>query len=259
VWLFTLASRSLERLTRGYSGVRPVGWSADGKRVAYLTMENGGTPQAKRTLTWMPADLSAPPQRIPIQIPNGTQVEDATLRRSTDLILVRSRGYGAPGDLWVTSPPPPGDSVRTARPFVVTDADEETPRLSPDGRWVAYASNETGQFEVYARAADGSGGRVSLSAGPGSEPAWTADGRGLFYRGEARMHFIAFANSTSLEVARRDSLFSDVYRKETLAVAYDVFPDGQSLLMQKAGGTGSRSPIVVLNWPALLRKGAVKR
>ena len=259
VWLFTLASRSLERVTSGYSGVRALGWSDDGKRLAYLTMENGGTPQSKRTITWVPWDLSAPPQRISVRIPDGTQVEDATLHNSTDLIVVRTRGYGAPGDLWVAPPVPPGDSVRQARPFVVTDADEETPRLSPDGRWVAYASNETGQFEVYARAADGTGGRVSLSAGFGAEPVWTPDGRGLYFRGEGRMHFVALANDAILQVVRRDTLFADPYRRESLAVPYDVFPDGKSLLMQKPSGTSSRSPIVVLNWPGLLRKGGEKR
>ena len=259
VWLFTLASRSLERLTSRYSGVRALGWSADGKRVAYLTMENGGTPQAKRTIAWVPWDLSTPPQRIPVRIPDGTQVEDATLRTSTDLIVVRSRGYGAPGDLWVAPSPPAGDSVRQARPFVVTEADEETPRLSPDGRWVAYASNETGQFEVYARAADGTGGRVSLSAGFGAEPVWTPDGRGLYFRGEGRMHFVALKGGAALEVVRRDTLFADPYRRETLALQYDVFPDGQTLLMQKPSGTGSRSPIVVLNWPGLLRQGKGSR
>ena len=261
VWLFTVASRSLERLTSGFSGVRALGWSADGRRVAYLTMENGGTAQQKRTITWLPWDLSAPPQRIPVRIPDGTRVEDATLSSSTDLVVVRSRGYGAPGDLWVAPPPPPGDSVRQARPFVVTDADEETPRLSPDGRWVAYASNETGQFEVYARAADGTGGRVSISAGFGAEPVWTPDGRGLYFRGPQRMHFVALTSGAGLEVVRRDTLFVDPYRRESLSVPYDVFPDGQSLLMQKPSGQRSPYPIVVLNWPALLtqRNGSVPR
>jgi eukaryotic-like serine/threonine-protein kinase len=256
VWLFTLASRSLERLTNGYSGVRPLAWSDDGQRVAYLTVKGWATAQATRTITWVPADLSSPPQLLPVRIPNGTQVEDATLRGTTEQIVVRSRGYGAPGDLWVVSPPPPGDSVRPARPFVVTDADEETPRLSPDGRWVAYASNETGRFEVYARATDGSGGRIPLSAGPGAEPVWSPDGRGLYYRGDTRVHFVAFGNGPTLEVVRRDTLFADGYRRETLAVSYDVFPDGRSLLMQKPAGLGGRSPIVVLNWPSLLRERA---
>ncbi|MEQ1690615.1 MAG: protein kinase [Gemmatimonas sp.] len=259
VWLFALASRSLERLTSGFSGVRPLGWSADGRRIAYLTMEQPGTPQAKRIITWVPWDLSSPPQRIPVRTPDGSQVEDATLRSSTDLLVFRSRGYGAPGDLWVAGPPPAGDTVRQARPFVVTDADEETPRLSPDGRWVAYASNETGQFEVYARAADGTGGRVSLSAGYGAEPVWTPDGRGLYFRGEGRMHFVALTSGTTLEVMRHDTLFVDPYRRESLAIPYDVFPDGQSLLMQKPGGTSSRYPIVVLNWMGLLRQGGAKR
>jgi hypothetical protein len=124
---------------------------------------------------------------------------------------------------------------------------------------VAYASNETGQFEVYARATDGTGGRVSLSAGEGAEPVWAPDGRGLFYRGEGRMHFVGLSSGPTLEVVRRDTLFADPYRRETLAVSYDVFPDGQSLLMQKPLETGSRSPIVVLNWPGLLRRAGAAR
>jgi hypothetical protein len=112
---------------------------------------------------------------------------------------------------------------------------------------------------VYARAADGTGGRVSLSAGYGAEPAWTPDGRGLYFRGESRMHFVALKSGATLEVVRRDTLFADPYRRAALDVPYDVFPDGQTLLMQKAVGTGGRAPIVVLNWPGLLRRGAVKR
>ena len=122
----------------------------------------------------------------------------------------------------------------------------------------AYASNETGQFEVYARAADVTGGRVSLSGGFGAEPVWTPDGRGLYFRGEGRMHFVALMSGATLQVVRHDTLFADPYRRESLAVPYDVFPDGQSLLMQQLSGTNSRSPIVVLNWPGLLRKGGEK-
>jgi eukaryotic-like serine/threonine-protein kinase len=254
LWLFSLASRSLQRLTRAFSGVRSLGWSADGRRVAYLALDAAGTPQGGRSIAWVPWDLSAAPERVPVRIPDGSRIEDASLRGSTDLIFMRTRGYQSPGDLWVASAAPAGDSIRQARPFVVTDADEQTPRLSPDGRWVAYISNETGQFEVYARAADGSGGRVSLSAGYGAEPAWAPDGRGLYFRGEGRMHFLALASGATLDVVRRDTLFVDPYRREILATPYDVFPDGQSLLMQKPSGTGSRAPIVVLNWPGLIRQ-----
>ena len=259
VWLFALASRSLERLTSDFSGIRPLGWSADGQRVAYLMIENGGTLQAKATIAWVPWDLSTAPRRIPVHTPNGTQVEDATLSSATDIIVVRTQGYGAPGDLWVAPPLPAGDSVRQTRPFVVTDADDETPRLSPDGRWVAYASNETGQFELYARAADGTGGRISLSGGFGAEPVWTPDGRGLYFRGDDRMHFLALKGGAALEVVRHDTLFADPYRRVYLHTSYDVFPDGKSLLMQKPSGTSSRAPIVVLNWLGLLRQGGAKR
>ena len=135
-WLLSLASRSMERLTSRYSGVSPLTWSADGKRVAYLSVENGGISQQKRTIVWVPWDLSTPPQRMPVRVPDGTQIEDATLRSTADLVFLRPRGYGAPGDLCVAPPHPAGDTVRQARPFVVTEADKETPRLSPDGRVV---------------------------------------------------------------------------------------------------------------------------
>jgi hypothetical protein len=58
----------------------------------------------------------------------------------------------------------------------------------------------------------------------------------------------------AFEVLRRDSLFVDEYRTEVLNVAYDVFPDGRSLLMQKPSGTSTGEPVVVLNWPALLKR-----
>ena len=100
---------------------------------------------------------------------------------------------------------------------------------------------------------------MSPSAGFGAEPEWTPDGHGLYFRGEGRMHFVVLKGGAALEILRRDTLFADPYRRETLAVPYDVFPDGQTLLMQKPSGTSSRSPIVVLNWPGLLRQGGAKR
>ena len=254
VWLFTIGNQSLERLTSNFSGVRPLGWSADGRRVAYLAMDYPGSPRQRRTLAWIPADQSAPPQRVEVRIPDSSRVEDATIYRGMDLIGIRTGGYGRPGDLWVASAPADTTQHWTARPFLVTPADEETPRLSPDGRWMAYTSNETGVYEVYVRPSSGTGGRVAISAGPGAEPVWARDGSGLFYRGVNRMLFVTLREGQTPAVVRRDTLFADVYRKETLSIGYDVFPDGRSLLMQKPSGSISRQPVMILNWPALLSR-----
>ena len=262
VWLLTIASRSIERVTNNFAGVRPIGWSRDGRRIAYLANDTLRSAARRRTIAWVPWDQSAPPTLIRVVVPDGSGVEDASVNELTGLIAVRTGGYGRHGDLWLAPPAVPGDSLRRARPLTVTSADEETPRLSPDGRWVAYASNETGTYELYARASDGVGGRMAISAGPGTEPVWTPDGRGLYYRGVDRMMYAALrtgsAAGAGLEVVRRDTLFADTYRREKLTVSYDVFPDGQALLMQKPNAVTSRQPVIVLNWPALLRQRAAR-
>ena len=79
-------------------------------------------------------------------------------------------------DIWVAGP-----DGQDARPFVNSDADERDARLSPDGRWIAYQSNETGSHEVYVRPFPKGGGKWQVSAGGGSQPQWQPDGRVLYY------------------------------------------------------------------------------
>ena len=203
----------------------------------------------RRTIAWIPWDLSGPPELLPVDASAG--VDDASVGPSRELLAVRLKGYNAPGDIFVA----PLDSPRVARPFVATSADEETPRLSPDGRWLAYSSDETGRYEVYVRPVSAPGGRVQVSSGGGAEPAWARDGRSLFYRGNTHLMRASVGGDSSLSVQKRDTLFADEkYRKELRAVLYDVFPDGQALLMLKQAGRSSREPTLVFNWPELVRR-----
>jgi hypothetical protein len=211
-------------------------------------MQAAGTNAARRTLAWIPWDLSGPRELVPIDA--EASVEDATIGPSRELLAVRLRGYSTPGDIFVA----PVDSPRVARPFVATSADEETPRLSPDGKWLAYSSDETGRYEVYVRPVSTAGGRVQISAGGGTEPVWARDGRSIFYRGNARVMQAIVSAEQSFAVQRRDTLFADDYRAEVKAVSYDVFPDGKRLLMQKRAGRSSTEPTVVFNWPQLVRR-----
>ena len=74
------------------------------------------------------------------------------------------------------------DSAPAARMLVPAAFGESAPELSPDGRWLAYQSDETGEMRVYVRPFPGSGARVPVSLGGGTEPAWAPSGRELFYR-----------------------------------------------------------------------------
>ncbi len=252
VWLLSLASRAFSRLTTNYSGVRPFAWSADGKSVGFLSTSgnNASAPGFPKTVSWIPFDLSGPRQTVPITTRDA--VEDASISAATGAIAIRTLGYGSPGEILMAPATASADSPRVAQPFVATAADEETPRFSPNGELLAYASDETGSFELYVRPVSGTGGRVQISVGGGSEPVWARDGRGVYYRGPSRLMFAAL--DARGEVLRRDTLFADAYRKENRAVAYDVFPGGQEFLMQRFVTEGRRDLMVLLNWPEMARR-----
>lgn len=149
-------------------------------------------------------------------------------------------------DIWIA----PLDSPGAARPLVATRAAEAQPRVSQDGKWLAYTSNETGQPEVYVQSLSGLERRVHISSGGGSEPMWSA--ATLFYRGSAYMMRAELNTNGELRVTRRDTLFRDVYKRRNV-VNYDIFPGGRELLMIRLGPTTLHEAIV-LNWPELLRQ-----
>ena len=144
VWLYDIAAQAPSRLTDNFSGVRPFGWSADGSRVGYFAVDGSATAR-KRRLTWIPWDLSGSPEQITDE--SNVQVEDASVGPAHGYVAMRVKGNDAPGDILIA----PLDSVSAVRPFAATAADEETPRFSPDGKFLAYASDETGEYEIYVR------------------------------------------------------------------------------------------------------------
>jgi hypothetical protein len=249
VWIYDVASKGFSRLTNNFSGIRPLGWSADGRTVAYVSVEgtSPGGNLGKMHVARLPWDLSAAPEVLTRTV--DVNPEDGSVGPPHTFLVVRRQGYGAPGDLEIA----PLDTPNAFKPFVVTEADEETPRISNDGKLVAYASDETGQYEIYLRPLTGGGGRIQVSARGGAEPVWSRDGRGLYYRSPTRMMFATIATTPELSVIKRDSLFVDQYRREGKAVQYDALPNGD-LLMLKQNEGAQQHPTVILNWPRLLRK-----
>ena len=86
---------------------------------------------------------------------------------------------------------------------------ETMPRVSPDGRWVAFITNESGRDEVVVQPFPGPGGRVQVSTGGASEPVWSRDGRRLFYRGDGRLMAAVLSAGA---VMSRDTLFTDTFQ-----------------------------------------------
>ena len=138
-----------------------------------------------------------------------------------------------------------------ARPFVQTKFSETSATFSPDGRWLAYQSNESGRFEVYARSFPDGKQTVQVSAEGGIAPVWSRTGREIFYRSTSGMVMAADAR-LSPEFGKPRLLF-DATRYENV---FEVSPDGQRLLMMPLSGTeqSGTQVHVILNFLSELRQ-----
>jgi Tol biopolymer transport system component len=145
-----------------------------------------------------------------------------------------------------------GDSQ--VRPVLNTPAYEGSARLSPDGHWIAYSSNESGRLEVFLGAFPGVERGVQVSTDGGTQPAWNPRGGELFYRTGTKMMSVAVETSPKLSLGAPRVLFDLRYAFGSgLTVPnYDVSPDGQRFVMVKEESSSGRLN-VVLNWTEELR------
>jgi hypothetical protein len=121
------------------------------------------------------------------------------------------------------------------------------PRLSPDGRWLAYVSDESGVIEVYVRAFPGPSGKVQVSLGGGSEPLWSPDGRQIYYRSKRAVLAARVSTAPTFSVTSRRRLFEGPFATNPVHANFDVSPDGRRFLMIEPTGGGAQV-IVAQNW-----------
>src|SRR5439155_939056 len=125
----------------------------------------------------------------------------------------------------------------TPTPFVATPFEERGAIFSPDGHWIAYVSNKSGQNDIYARPYPGPGSEITISVGGGQEPVWAPSGKELFYRHGGSLFAVRIdATPASLTVGTPSRLFEDRYRLDTGGAAggvanYDIAPDGKHFVM----------------------------
>ena len=118
--------------------------------------------------------------------------------------------------------------------FVESTTYETAPRFSPDGRWMAYGSNESGRYEIYVRPYPGPGGKWQISTDGGTEPVWNPKGHELFYRDAQKMMAVEYSVQPSFSVGKPKMLFEGPYVLTPRSFPdYDVSPDGQRFLMLK--------------------------
>ena len=161
-------------------------------------------------------------------------------------------GSGESADLWSLSLA--GD--RKPIPFMQTPYAEREGRFSPDGRWIAFVSNESGRAEVYVAPFPATGAKTRVSAGGGDAPRWRGDQRELFFRAPDNTIMAADVDGRgpAIKVGNIRPLFT-TQPVTGRGDAYDVSPDGQRFLVNTFVEEATSAPItLVVNWPALLRR-----
>jgi serine/threonine-protein kinase len=150
----------------------------------------------------------------------------------------------------------------TLVPLVASPAVEFYPSLSPDGRWLAYASNESGKNEIYVRPfPETASAKWQVSTAGGTEPAWSSTGRELFYlNGKTEMVSVEIPPGATFSVGRQRTLFSAAQTSGGGPVpSYSVSPDNKRFLMLREGDTAQQSELIVAeNWLGQLRAPAAK-
>lgn len=243
VWVFDLARGVRTRLTFGpVSNTFPV-WSPDGRWIAYNSDRNG-----RANLYRKPSDGSGAEELLLTD--EQTAVPNDWSRDGKYLLY--SRGPASSQEIWAL--PLEGERKpwlvvpRTASSFTYLG------QISPDGRWIAYVSNESGASEVYVVAFRGGQGKWQVSTNGGTQPKWSRDGKELYYaKGTSRTVFavpVKEANG-ALQFGAPQSLVTNAATQQFF---YDVSPDSKKILLNVASQQVSQSVTVVTNFTAGLKK-----
>ena len=245
IWTFDLARLTLSRLTMdpGIDGY-PL-WTPDGRRLIFESNRTGafniyaqaadGTGAAEplttgQNVVW-PFSISPDGTRLVLHETGG--------KTGDDIDVLTLDGKSRPDSL------------------IQTPFSEQHGEISPDGRWLAYDSNESGQQQVYVRPFPNvNGGHWQVSPAGGMKPVWAHSGKELFYLAGRAMMAVPIQTMSGFSAGNPTKLFDGNYFAGGTARVYDVSRDDQKFLMikepQTADAIGAASTIVVLNWQAAL-------
>jgi eukaryotic-like serine/threonine-protein kinase len=246
IYVFDVASGNSTRVTSHPGADRSPIWSPDGTRIAFERETEGA---------FSLRQVSSDGSREELLASDGGRYLAPSWARDGRFIAFTRAGVSRSSDVWLL--PLFGD--RRPYPIVQTSARETSGAVSPDGRWIAFVSDETGRPNVFMQPFPGGGGRRRISRESGSHPVWRRDGRELLYAADdpsrGNMLFAVSIDSAG-QVGETTTLFYAGLPRFSDGQIYAVSNDGQRIL----GGGGPRvsqsaaGPLrVLLNWPAGVR------
>ena len=247
IWMYNIPGNTFERLTTEGMNVRPE-WTPDGKKVVFRSERAG-----KVGIWWQPVDGSGPAELLyepPIE------PFEAIISPDSQWIVFRT-APGSEHSRDILAVPMKGE--RKILPLATGPATEAMPRLSPNGKWLAYQGSSSGRFQIYVRPFPGSGGLKQVSVDGGSEPIWARNGKELLYRDQSgAIVSVVVTTGTEFSIGERRQIATGDYAVDASHASYDVAPNGSLLLLRRAGKE-SRA-IIVHNWIREFReKTRIKR
>jgi dipeptidyl aminopeptidase/acylaminoacyl peptidase len=221
IWIYELERKTELRLTTHWDNYTPT-WSRDGAYVAFGSNQNGPTGIWRAR-----ADGSGASERVvetaSIAYPASWSPDDGTLAYSQ---LDPANG----SDLWSWS------AETGAQPLLQTKFQESSPMISPNGKWLAYVSDESGRAEVYVQAFPAAGRKWRMSVDGGDAPSWSADGRELFYWRGATLLITTVTIEPDFAAGETRVLLETPF---TDVLSYDASPDGEHfVVIARALGEG---------------------
>lgn len=211
LWTLDLARGAMTRITPGDGTVLGAVWSPDGRELAYTAQQTG-----RWTLFRMPADNSAPPRPI---VTSDSRPVPLSWSPDSRSLVIRELSFRTRYDLSLL---PLADQA-TPVPLLQSVAPEDEARISPDGRWLAYTVGGE-RTDVYVQPFPGPGGKTLISTEGGRNPAWSPDGREIFYRNGRTLMAVSISTRPTLSAGVPHVLFEGPYEGD-----YDVSPDGPAI------------------------------
>ena len=245
IWVFDFGRAAWSRFTFDPANDRAPLWSPDGSRIVFGSASTGLLNLYEKPLS------GAGEARLLVASSEDKFPTDWS--RDGRFLVYHTFGGKTAWDLWVA----PTDGGKPF-PFLASRFTEVQGQISPDGRWMAYATDESGRFEIYVAEFPGRRGRWQVSTNGGMQPVWRADGRELFYLGPDQTLLSSEVRSgVSFEAAAPVALFKANFPPSVPAYwrYYDTSADGQRFLVAALLAEAGATPIdVVLDWTSVLRK-----